>query len=385
MILFRYLAKEILITMLAVSATLLVIVMSGRFVKYLAQAASGDLAPDVVLSIMAYRLPSFLELVLPLGLFIAILLAYGRLYVESEMTVMKACGLSTRRLALFTLAPSLLVAAVVAWLSLVASPEGIAKVQEIFQDSKNSSGLELLVAGRFRVDEKSGRVSYIESIDNDRQVMRGVFIAEQTKAKKTKKGKKGKKAKRELSVVLAERGNIQLNDDHSSRYLILDNGYQYIGQPGSQEFRVTQFDQFGQLVKEPKAQRNNYKKVDARSTAQLLNSTKLEDKAALQWRISLAILVPIIALIAQALSKTNHRRGRYVKMLPAFLIYIVYVIALNAARDAIEKERLSLEIGMWWIHGVFLLLAVVLLYGGDGWRHLRSALNKSALKKAAVK
>ena len=107
MILFRYLAKEIFITMSAVSATLLVIVMSGRFVKYLAQAASGDLAPDVVFSIMAYRLPSFLELVLPLGLFIAILLAYGRLYVETDMTVMSACGLSTRRLALFTLAPAI--------------------------------------------------------------------------------------------------------------------------------------------------------------------------------------------------------------------------------------------------------------------------------------
>jgi lipopolysaccharide export system permease protein len=296
-------------------------------------------------------------------LFIAILLAYGRLYVESEMTVMTACGLSTRRLALFTLVPAAFVALLVAWLSLYASPVGIAKVQEIFQDAKNSSGLELLVAGRFRIDEKSGRVTYIERLDDDKQVMQEVFSAEQSKAKQG-----GKK----LSVVLAERGTVQNVEQHDARYLVLENGFQYIGKPGSLEFRVTEFDQFGQLIKEPEIQRNSYKKADARSTAQLLASTKLEDKATLQWRISLGILVPIIALIAQALSKTNHRRGRYVKMLPAFMIYILYIVSLNAARDAIEKEKIPLEIGMWWVHGLFLLIALCLLFGADGWRRLRA-------------
>lgn len=361
MILFRYLAKEILLTLFAVSATLLVIVMSGRFVKYLAEAASGDLAPGVVFSIMAYRLPSFLELVLPLGLLIAILLAYGRLYVESEMTVMSACGLSTRRLAVFTLVPASAVALLVLGLSLYASPLGIAKVQEIFQDAKNSSGLEMLVAGRFRIDKKSGRVTYVERL-NDKQVMEEVFSAEQSRAKQDGK----------LSVVLAERATIQNIEQHNARYLVLENGFQYLGKPGSQELRVTKFDQFGQLIKQVKSSSNTYKKTDARSTEQLLASTKLEDKATLQWRFSLGILVPIVALIAQALSQTNHRRGRYVKMLPAFLIYIIYIVLLSAARDGIEKGQIPLEWGMWWVHGVFLIIALCLLFGADVWRRLRS-------------
>lgn len=40
MIVFRYLSREVLLTLSAVSAVLLVITMSGRFVKFLAQAAS---------------------------------------------------------------------------------------------------------------------------------------------------------------------------------------------------------------------------------------------------------------------------------------------------------------------------------------------------------
>jgi lipopolysaccharide export system permease protein len=366
-ILFRYLTKEIMISMLAVSTTLLLIVMSGRFVKYLAQAASGDLAPDVVISIMAYRLPSFLELVLPLGLFIAILLAYGRLYVESEMTVMSACGLSTTRLAVYTLVPAGFVAVLVSWLSLYAGPEGVGKVQEVFQNAKNSSGLELLVAGRFRLDEKTGRVTYVEKLNDDKSVLQQVFSAQQSKSKEGV----------ELSVIFAEQGQIQLDEEHRTRYLVLENGYRYVGQPGGRAFTVTQFEQYGQRISEAKSRANNYKKVDARSTDQLIHSSQLEDKAALQWRISLGLLVPVIALIAQALSKTNHRRGRYVKMLPAFLIYIIYLIMLNGARDGIEKGEIPLAIGMWWIHGLFLLLALLLLFGGDGLRRIRFFLARS--------
>ncbi|MDX1299968.1 MAG: LPS export ABC transporter permease LptF, partial [Pseudomonas sp.] len=41
MIVFRYLSSEVLKTLGAVSAVLLVIIMSGRFTLYLAQAAQG--------------------------------------------------------------------------------------------------------------------------------------------------------------------------------------------------------------------------------------------------------------------------------------------------------------------------------------------------------
>lgn len=355
--------------MFAVSFTLLVIVMSGRLVKYLAQAAAGDLAPNVLLSIMLYRVPSFLELVLPLGLFIGILLAYGRLYVESEMTVMSACGMSTRRLSLYTLIPSLFVAMAVGYTSLIASPYGISKVQDIFQDAKNTSGLETLVAGRFRVENKTGRVTYIERLSDDQQVMQEVFFAEPTL---------NKEGVLELSVTLAEQGRIAVSQEDSSRFLLLSDGYRYLGEPGQKSFQVTQFEQFAQRLKAPASNPVRHKKTDARSTKELLEGNTLEDKATLQWRISLMVLVPIIALIAQALSKTDHRRGRYVKMLPAFLIYIIYLVLLNAARDAIEKGKLSVDFGMWWVHGIFLIIALLLLFGGDWLRKLKIAKGVSA-------
>lgn len=64
MIVFRYLSREVLVTMSAVSAVLLVIIMSGRFIKYLAQAAQGLLDPGSLFLIMAFRIPGFLQLIL---------------------------------------------------------------------------------------------------------------------------------------------------------------------------------------------------------------------------------------------------------------------------------------------------------------------------------
>ena len=123
MIVFRYLSREVLVTLSAVSAVLLVIIMSGRFIKYLAQAAQGVLDPGVLFMIMGYRIPGFLQLILPLGLFLGFLLAYGRLFLDSEMTVLSATGVSQQRLTAYSLAPALIVALLVGWLSLGLAEE----------------------------------------------------------------------------------------------------------------------------------------------------------------------------------------------------------------------------------------------------------------------
>ena len=52
-------------------------------------------------------------LILPLGLFLGILLAYGRLYLDSEMTVLSATGMSDRKLIAYTQGPALLIALLV--------------------------------------------------------------------------------------------------------------------------------------------------------------------------------------------------------------------------------------------------------------------------------
>ncbi|WP_372864274.1 LPS export ABC transporter permease LptF [Spongiibacter sp.] len=370
MILFRYLASEILKSVFAVTLTLLAIIMSGRFVKYLAQVASGDFSPDVLFLIMLYRLPGFLEVVLPLGLFISILLSYGRLYVDSEMTVMSACGMSRRRLLLYTQIPALFIAAVVAYISMVVSPAGIQAYAAKLAESRAEIGVKAAVEGRFRIDKGSGRVTYIEQTDRNKQTMSAVFMAQ------AEPQEEGEQLRPLVSLVTAQSGRFRVDEQTGERHLVLDKGVRYVGEPGQPDYQFTRFERLSQLMRDPEV-KTYRQEIDGKSTAELWGSDKLEDIAAVQWRISLSVLVPIAALIAVSLSKTDHRRGRYGKMFPAFMLYMLYLVGLNAVRDAIAKGAWPVLPGMWVIHAIFLLLGLVLLYWDSVLRHWWLAWRRS--------
>jgi len=92
LILYRYINRQLLATTVVVTVVLMMVLVSGRFIKYLAQAAKGEIAADVLLLVMLYRVPEFLQLILPLSVFIAVLLVLGRMYSDSEMAVLRAGG-----------------------------------------------------------------------------------------------------------------------------------------------------------------------------------------------------------------------------------------------------------------------------------------------------
>jgi lipopolysaccharide export system permease protein len=295
-----------MITMSAVSAVLLVIIMSGRFIKYLAQAASGILDPGVLFMIMGFRLPGFLQLILPLGLFLGILLAYGRLYLESEMTVLSATGMSQQRLLAITMAPAALVALLVAWLSLSLAPQGVAQVATIINQQDAMTEFDTLVPGRFQALRDGTRVTYTQSLSENRVDLSGVFISE-------KRMSQDKSKDRGISVLVAEKGRQEVRAD-GNRYLILENGFRYDGNPGEANYRAIQYDTYGVLLPKPDVS-SDITDREAIPTGELWGSNDPRPRAELQWRLSLPILVFIVTLMAvpstraRAASSNCYRRS----------------------------------------------------------------------------
>jgi len=334
--------------MFAVTLVLLLIFMSGRFIKYLAQAASGGLSPDILLQVMAYRLPGFLELILPLGFFIGILLAYGRMYLESEMTVLHACGYSRNRLLAHTLAMSLFVAMLVASMSLFISPWGMNKVESLFLDQSRMTEFEMLFPGKFQKLKSGKRVTYAQSLSSDKRKMFEVFISDSSGSESG------------INLIYAKEGTQVIDKNSGERYLVLHDGSRYEGVPGTFDFQVIKFDSYGVKIEIPDVEQRSVKE-EAIPTISLLNSSQLNERALLQWRVSLAMLVPIVTLLAVALCKVNPRQGRFFHLLPAMLVYVLYLGLLIVARKKIAKGELPPELGVWVVHLFFLAFAVVLL------------------------
>ena len=133
MIVFRYLSRQLLQAMAAVTLVLLVVALTGRFIQYLGQAVAGELATDALFLLIIFRLPDFLLVIVPLAFFLSILLVYGRMYAENEMVVLIASGFSERKLVRMSLGFAALVMFLVGSLSLVLAPWGVRKTEELLQ------------------------------------------------------------------------------------------------------------------------------------------------------------------------------------------------------------------------------------------------------------
>ncbi len=368
MIIFRYIARDLVATTTAVCAVLMLVTVSGRFVKYLSEAAAGSLDASILFAVIGYRLPGFLELILPLAFFLSILLVYGRLYVESEMTVLYACGLSPSKLLAYTMIVAIGVAGLVAWLSFSVSPGGLAKAEALLNAQKSRGEFEALEAGKFYSLRGGYGATYAESIDRN-GMMHDVFLSQSSK-----EGDDSRQV-----VILAESGRSKVAEANGERYLVLENGYRIQGAPGRADFQITAFEEYGQRLERPTNVRQRRKKTALMSTAELRASDSPEHLAALQWRYSVPLLVLVVALMALPLSRTNPRQGRFVKIFPAVVLYILYLVGLNGVRGAVENGDLPASMGFMWVHLIFLLIAGVLLLWDTGWRPGR---NKAQFRRS---
>lgn len=350
LIVFRYLTREILLTMSAVAGVLLLVIMGSRFIRYFTDAAQGELPLSALGTLMLYHMPSFLELVLPLSFFLAILLAYGQLYLNSEITVLVACGMSPNRLLRVTLLPALFIAILVGLCSLWLTPAGAAHNERLIDEQASQLDFSLLTPGRFQ-DFGDGRTAYTQALNDDRSRMEGVFISEQPN---------GKDGRTQQIVTRAEGGYQIVDEDTGSRFLVLTNGERYSVDPGSAAAQRLTFGSYAvRLAVDDSGEIDDDSEL--MSTPALIADGGDDAIAQLQWRISMPLMIPILTLLALPLSRVNPRQGRFAKLLPAIFLHISYLSLLLAAQDAISRGSLPASVGMWPIHAVYLILGLFLI------------------------
>ncbi|MBR2513965.1 MAG: LPS export ABC transporter permease LptF [Halomonas sp.] len=358
MILFRYLTREVLLTMSAVAGILLLVIMGSRFIRYFADAAEGDIPVTILGSLMVFHLPGFMELILPLSFFLGILLAYGQLYMNSEITVMVACGMSPARLLRVTLLPASVVAMLVGVCSLWLTPAGALLTEATLEEQRSRLDVSILAPGRFQ-DFGGGRTAYIRDFSSDGRQMQDVLVHEQAQpnAEST-----------HSYVTRAGAGYQETNLATGSRFLVLEEGERYGVTPGRQEAERLTFERYTLRLGLSRS-RQELDSLEYATTFELWSDPDPRAQAQFQWRIGLPFMVFILALLAQPLSRVNPRQGRFAKLLPAVFLYVAYLSLLLAAVDAIGSGSLSATIGVWPVHALFLGLGCLLL-----WRSQRKGM-----------
>jgi lipopolysaccharide export system permease protein len=285
------------------------------------------------------------EVVQTCGLLLAVVLTLGRMYHDSEMAALQACGFGPSRL----LAPLFCFAAVIAvglgWLAFVQVPRADGQVQLLRQSAIKEAQFGQLDAGRFRAFSGGDAVFYAERVDQD-GVLHNVFVQRETAGR--------------IEVALSDTATYSKATSGGMHLVTLFNGRRYEGVPGQEDFRVIEFREHGIPIATPEDVRASLD-PDTKPTRQLLGSHDPSDIAQLQFRASTPLMALVLTLVAVPLSRLRPRQGRYARVGFAIVVYFIYSNLLSACKIWVEKSDLPPAIGVWWVHAAALALGMYLV------------------------
>lgn len=345
-ILDRYIFREIATTWLAVTGVLLLILLTNQFARILGDVAKGKLPKDAAMSVIGLSAMQYMTVLVPIGLFLAVMMALGRLYRDSEMAAMTACRVGPMGIYRPLLWLTVPLALAVAWVAIEVGPRALTEVERIGAEARRAADLTSIEPGQFTEIPSANAVVYGESASDDGG-LNNVFLQ--------RLGPDGN-----VEVVVADHGRQVDVDDPDTRMLVLLNGRRYEGVPGTGRFRVVEFGEHGIPYRLPGMEPSEAR-PRAMSIVDLVAANDRQSIAELQWRLSVPLSTLLLGFLAVPLSRSQPREGRYGRLAIGLLVFIVYFNLLSAAKAWIEAGRIAPELGLWWVHGGLLLFALILL------------------------
>ncbi|AOM41471.1 LPS export ABC transporter permease LptF [Xenorhabdus hominickii] len=345
MIIIRYLVRETLKSQIAILFILLLIFFSQKLVEVLGAAVEGNIPANLVLSLLGLGVPDMAQLILPLSLFLGVLMTFSKLYTESEITVMHACGLGkgvlVKSAMILALLTSILAAANVIWFT----PWSSKYQAQVLADAKANPSLAALMEGQFKSSSDSSMVLYVGDVKGNS--FENVFLAQLRPANDQRP-----------SVVIADGGHME-ELPNGNQIAVLHEGTRYEGTAMLRDFRITDFKNYQAVIGHQSANIDNGK-VEQKSITQLWHENDFDSRAEFHWRLTLIVSVLTMALMVVPLSVVNPRQGRILSMLPAMLLYLIFFLLQSSLRSNGGRGKLDPMLWMWLVNGAYFALALFL-------------------------
>ncbi|HEY1900049.1 MAG TPA: LPS export ABC transporter permease LptF [Steroidobacteraceae bacterium] len=337
----RYILREMIASACAVTLVLVLILLTNEGARVLSRAADNQYPHDVVFALIGLGALQHLPILVPIGLLLGMVMAFGRLYHDSEMTAALACGVGMARIYVPVIITGVVVAGLLAWLSLAVGPASMARVLALRSEAVHAGQLAPVAPGRFR-SFGGNTVVYAQNALAD-GTLSNVFVQRERGGR--------------VEVTLAQRARHSVASDGQSLTITLYDGESFEGVPGSPQYRIMRFTEDMIPVQLPPLS-DLVSDLDAAPTRELIGATTLDRRAQLQWRLALPVMCLVLAVLAVPLSRLPPRRGRLSRVWLAVLFFILYYLLLTAGRGAIEHGTLPPAAGLWWTHAVVVVVVL---------------------------
>lgn len=347
MIINRSFITEVLRTALAVTFVIVSIFLVMRVMGFLSQAAEGLIPVGGVMSLVVLKMVSYLDVMLPLMFYIALIMVLNRWYSDQEMAVLASAGLGITHFLKPLGLLAIVLAGLVAFFAFYLTPLSLAMGYSLEQEYRQSNEVSGVITGKF-VEAKDGNgVYFVEGYNRVTGNYEDVFVY---RASFDREG-----------VVVAKTAYRTEDEETEDQFLVLINGSRYEGTPGSPDYRVIDFEKYALRI-EPQNRTKLYLPIRAKSNSELRASDDPKLKSEWYWRIAKVFTLPVLALFALALSHVDSRQGKSTGMAMAFAVYLTYFQLLGYTVAIVKKGDAATGMPIWLVHGVYFLLAIYCLY-----------------------
>jgi lipopolysaccharide export system permease protein len=353
LILERYIIREISTPLVGICTVLIMIFAGYSAVRFLNDAVNGLLSGGTVVTLVALKVIIAFEVLLPVTLYLAVVLALGRLHADCEITAMEACGIGQGRIIASIFLLALPLALVVTGLSLYARPWAYAKFYALEASAQSEFDFAKVEPGRF-YELGDDVVFFAQELDAEEKHARNVWIWE------IKAGKR--------EVTSAESAYQVNGPEEGQKAIVIRNGYHCVLNLKTGADSLIRFQE-NVLQLEPARTPPSEFRRKAAPTTDLARSQNPQDIAEFQWRLSTGLTTLLMSLLAIPLSRVAPRRSKYGKVTAAIILFFVFYHLDLIAKTWVEKQVVGALPGIWWVTSLLAALVLLLLPEPNPFRH----------------
>ena len=354
----RYIGRQLLVTALFAIVVLSIVLVLGNIFKKLLDLLVNQNAPaSLILSFIAYVLPFSLTFTIPWGFLTSVLLVFGRMSAENELTALRANGVSISRACVPVWGLAAVFTAICLWINMDVAPRAQQQMKNALFNIATSNPLAMFGTDKV-IEDFPGHVIYVEKssgdvltnllvykIDEDTKELTSVMFAREGQLElgtgMVKNSKGEIEHEKQLILKLRDGRYEQRDDNHPDELSRLRNGI--VVAEGSVSISL-------KALYEKKQKAGG---VSSMALGELLATEKSEKTIEINKRLSNALATLAFALLAVPLAITAQRKETSVGFAISLAIGLVYYLFFFLTDMARNRPHLHPELLVWVPNIVF--------------------------------
>ncbi|MHC1697281.1 MAG: LPS export ABC transporter permease LptF [Geobacteraceae bacterium] len=353
--LYLYILKEITVPFLLGFAVFTFVLLMGRFMKLADLVIAKGVPVSDVARMLLYMLPSFSFITIPMSFLLALLLAFGRLSADNEITALKSGGISLYGILAPVFFFAFLAYLATSAITVYALPWGNTSFKTLLYNAINVR-VNISLKDQVFNDDFPGLVIYVARYDEQNHQITGVLIYDERNAK-------------EPSTIFARRGMIMTDPKRKAlRLRLIDGGIHRM--QGKSDYQLMEFDSYDLSVSFDQ----KYKIVPTVNeldmsfnelrhamvlpgvAPNILRDLRLE----FHRRLAFPFACFVFALIGVPLGLQNRRSGKSSGFSLCLGVLLTYYIVLSIGKSLGQNALVSPAIAMWIPNLLFISLGLYL-------------------------